>query len=84
MPSSGYTNRPHPSTWLPLFDRALDNEIGIAFTISGVTREYFRNTLYEAKKSSGDPRYDDLIIFMPVAPCDQEMWICKRAVELDQ
>lgn len=83
MPSSGYTNRPHPSTWLPCWERALAVEIGIAFKVSGVTREYFRNMLYEAKKGANDPRLDALIMFLPAAPCDDEIWICQRQVELD-
>jgi len=76
-------NRPHPSTWLPIWERALAVEIGIAFRVSGVTRKYFSNILYESKKSADDPRFDDLIMFLPAAPCDDEIWICKKQVELD-
>jgi hypothetical protein len=75
--------KPSPLTYLFLFDHALDQEIGIAFTISGVRREYFRNELYKCRKVSGDPRYDDLILFTPNAPNDNEIWICKKAVEID-
>ena len=75
--------KPSPLTWLPLWTRALDVEIGIAFPISGVRREYFRNILYEARKQAADPRLDDLIMFLPAAPCDNEIWICKREVELN-
>jgi len=75
-------NRPHPSTWLPCWLRALDPdvEIGIAFKVSGVTREYFRNILYEAKKQADDPRLDELIMFLPN---NDEIWICRRQVELE-
>ena len=76
--------RPSPLTWLPLFERALATEIGIAFTISGVRREYFRNTLYEARKASGDPRFQNLIMFMPAAPFDNQIWICNKEVELEE
>lgn len=75
--------RPSPHAWVALWERALAEEIGIAFTVSGVTREYFRNMLYEARKASGDPRLDSLITFTPNAPCDGEIWICKKAVELE-
>jgi len=78
--ASNHVNRPHPSTWLPCWERALAVEIGIAFKVSGVTREYFRNMLYEAKKGAQDPRLDDLIMFLPN---NDEIWICKRQVELD-
>lgn len=72
----------HSSTWLPLWYRALDPsvEIGIAFTVSGCTREYFRNELYEARKQSGDKRLQELIMFLPN---NGEIWICKKAVEMD-
>ena len=72
-----------PMTWLFLFDHALEQEIGIAFTISGVKREGFRAELYKARKMSNDPRYDELILFAPNAPLDNEIWICKKAVEID-
>ncbi len=75
--------KPSPLTWLPLWDRAFDTEIGIAFVISGVDRNYFRNTLYEARKLANDPRYQELIMFLPAEPHDNEIWICKKAVELE-
>jgi hypothetical protein len=75
--------RPSPLTYLFLLDHALDQEIGIAFTISGVERNGFRNRLYDARKLSGDPRYNELILFMPAAPCENEIWICRKEVEMD-
>jgi len=57
--------RPNPSTWLPLLDRALETEIGIGFAVSGIEREHFRNFLYEARKQTADPKYDQLIMFLP-------------------
>lgn len=75
--------RPSPLTWLPLWIRALEVEIGIGFRISGVRRDYFRNTLYEARKAAADPRLDALIMFLPAAPHDNEVWICKKEVELE-
>jgi hypothetical protein len=79
------TVRPHPSTWLPLWHRALDPavEIGIAFAISGVSREQFRQELYAARKQAADPRLADLITFMPGGDHTNEIWICKKQVELD-
>lgn len=77
--------RPSPLTWLPLLERALDPavEIGIAFAVYGVRREYFRNTLYEARKASANSAFDELIIFLPAAPHDNEIWVCKKTVELE-
>jgi hypothetical protein len=71
------------SVWLPLWLRALDEEIGFAFTPSGCTREYFRNILYEARQQSGDPRLNALIMFMPGGKMSHEIWICKKEVSLD-
>ena len=75
--------RPSPLTWLPLWTRALDVEIGIRFKIAGVRRKYFRNTLYECRKQANDPRLADLIMFLPAGGHEDEIWICKKMVELD-
>lgn len=75
--------RPSPLTYLPLWQRALDQEIGIRFNIAGVERRYFANTLYEARKASGDPSLDDLILFQPAKPFDDEIWICRKTVEIE-
>ncbi len=75
--------KPSPLTWVPLWERALDEEIGIAFVLSGVDREYFRNELYIAREKSNDPRLNDLVTFAPAAPHDNEIWICKKQVEVD-
>lgn len=75
--------KPSPLTWLPLWHRALDPavEIGIAFSVSGCTREYFRNELYEARKQAKDPRLEELIMFLPN---NGEIWICKKSVEMTE
>jgi hypothetical protein len=75
--------RPSPLTYTFLLDHALDAEIGIAFTISGVKRNYFHATLSKARKMADDPRYAQLVFFQPNAPHENEIWICKKAVEID-
>lgn len=75
--------RPSPLTYTFLFDHALDQEIGIAFTISGLSRKSFSNTLYEAKKLANNPRYAELIMFLPAPPHENEIFICKKEVEMD-
>lgn len=72
-----------PLTWLPLWQRALDVEIGIRFRVSGVERTFMRNELYDARHKSGDPRLQELIMFLPAEPFDNEIWICKKTVELE-
>ena len=76
--------RPSPLTWLPLYERALSQEIGIAFKISGVDRNYFRNTLYECRKAANDPRLDDIVMFLPAGDHSDEIWLCKKQVELGE
>lgn len=75
--------RPNALTYLPLWTRALDVEIGIRFEVAGVPRSQFANVLYEARKAAADPRLDELIMFQPAKPFDNELWICKKQVELD-
>lgn len=75
--------RPSPLTWLPLLDRALEQEIGIGFSVHGIDRAQFRNMLYEARKESEDLKYDALILFLPGGDHTDEVWICNKEVELD-
>ncbi len=75
--------RPSPLTYLPLWQRALDCEIGIRFCVAGVDRRTFANQLYEARNLAKDPALAELIMFQPAAPFDNELWICKKQVELD-
>lgn len=75
--------RPSPLTYLPLWERALDVEIGIRFEVAGVDRRTFANQLYEARQLAKDARLDELIMFQPAAPFDNEIWVCKKQVELD-
>ena len=72
-----------PAWMLPLWQRALETEIGIGFKVTGMSREQFRTQLYDCRQQSRDPRLQDLMTFCPAAPCDDEVWICKKQVELD-
>lgn len=76
--------KPSPLTYLPLWERALTAEIGIRFRVTGVAREYFRNTLYEARKLSQDPQLEEVMIFLPAGEASDEVWLCKREVRLDE
>lgn len=78
--------RPNPATWLPILDRALspEIEIGIAFRVTGIPREQFRDQLYTARKASDDPRYQELVMFLPGGDHTDEIWVCKKEVELGE
>jgi hypothetical protein len=75
--------KPPATTYLYLLDHALQQEIGIAFTITGIVRKSFLNTLYEARKLGNNPAYGELIFFSPAAPHENEIFICKKSVSLD-
>jgi hypothetical protein len=68
---------------LPLFTQALNQEIGVGFAVNGMPRDSYKNMMYEVRNASGDPRLQELIIFAPAAPYDNELWIAKKEVELD-
>lgn len=78
--------RPNPTTWAPLLDRALDPsiEIGIAITVTGIDRQHFRQTLYDCRSALKDDRYNALIMFLPAGDHTDEIWICKKEVELGE
>lgn len=76
--------RPSPLTYLPLWTRALDVEIGIRFEVAGIDRQQFANVLYQARQLSNDARLQDLMLFQPAAPFDNEVWVCKKQVELSE
>jgi hypothetical protein len=73
----------YPAWFVTLWQRALDVEIGIRFEVSGWSREQFRNFMYEARQAARDPRLQELMMFLPAAPHDNEVWLCKKTVELD-
>jgi hypothetical protein len=74
--------KPSPLVYLYLLDAALATEIGIAFTISGVNRKYFTNTLRAARKMGGT-QYEEIIFFEPAPPHEHEIFICRKSVSLD-
>lgn len=66
------------STYLPLWLRALDEEIGIM--IQCTNRILLVNALYEARKQSLNPALQELMLFQPA---EDLIFIAKKAVELD-
>ena len=75
-----------PAVFLPLWDRALDPdiEIGIAVKFTGIERgNFLSNYIYKARDTAPDPSiYSGLIVFQPGGDHTDELWICKREVEL--
>lgn len=66
------------STYLPLWLRALDEEIGIVIQCNH--RILLVNALYEARKQSLNPALQELMIFQPK---EDLIFIAKKAVEIE-
>lgn len=71
--------KPTPETLCALYDRALDEEIGICVTVTHP--KIFRHDLDAAIRASGDPRYRDIITFIPNIP--DTVFIAKKSTELE-
>jgi hypothetical protein len=65
-------------TYLPLWYRALDEEIGIL--VECTERRKLVQALYEVRTGANDPRLEALMIFQPG---DGMVFIAKKAVELE-
>lgn len=66
-------------TYLPLWLRALDEEIGIV--IQCKHRILLVNALYEARKQSLNPALQELMIFQPK---EDLIFIAKKSVEINE
>src|SRR5262249_54686376 len=76
----------HPATvakWIHVWFLALEQEIGIRFAVRQGDKTHFRNLLYEARDAANDPRLHTLSALFASAPHDNEIWICKKAVEIE-
>lgn len=63
---------------LPLWYRALETEIGIGIRTDD--RRALQTALYRARDEHNDPDLQRLIMFMPN---NDEVWLCKKEVELE-
>ncbi len=67
-------------TYLPLWLRALDEEIGILIKTTKATRIMLVNALYEARKQSLNPALEELMVFQPQ---EDMIFIAKKSVEIE-
>lgn len=72
------TTKLPPESYLPLFEAAVEQEIGIHITCAAEDQLKLVNALYEAKKFS--EAYESLIIMQPQPP--GTIYIMKKTVEL--
>ena len=71
--------RPHQV--LPLWYRALEEEIGIAVATND--RRHLQGVLYEARQQSNDEKLQGFRLIMAPPPCDKEIWIIKIETSLE-
>lgn len=70
-----------PDIALALWRRALESEIGVAIQITPETKTLIRDFLYKVKADSHQLALDAVIMVMP-GPHPEEIWLCRKAVEL--
>lgn len=68
------------STYLPLWLRALDEEIGIVIQCLAKHRILLVNALYEARKQSLNPALQELMVFQVK---EDLIFIAKKSVEIE-
>ena len=69
----------NPNIYVPLWERALEAEIGIAIATNNT--QLLRQELYRARESANRPEFDDVIMFLPVGR--DEVFLCRKSVEID-
>lgn len=68
------------STYLPLWLRTLEEEIGIVIQTTAKGRLLLVNALYEARRQSLNPALQELMIFQPK---EDLIFIAKKSVEIE-
>lgn len=68
------------STYLPLWLRALEEEIGLYIVGTAQTHARLVHALYDARKESLNPALQELMLFQPR---EDLIFIAKKSVELE-
>ena len=69
----------NPSIYIPLWERALEAEIGIAIRTN--QPQLLRQELYRAREAANRPEFADVIMFLPKDK--DEVFLCRKSVEID-
>lgn len=69
------------ATYLPLWLRALAEEIGLYIQTTAKHRVQLVNALYQARKESLNPALQELMVFQPG---EDLIFIAKKSVELER
>jgi hypothetical protein len=67
------------SIYIPLWERALEAEIGIAIRTN--QPQLLRQELYAARKVADRPEFDEVIMFLPKDK--DEVFLCRKTVEIE-
>lgn len=70
--------KPTPSVYIPLFERVLESEIGVA--IETDNPKALRDELYKARDIAARPEFEEVIMFLPQGK--NEVFMCRKSVEL--
>lgn len=68
-----------PDLLQAIWERAISPEVEIGIAIKTNDPKGMRNSLYVHRKEFGNPKWDEIIIFMPNT---NEVWLCKKATKL--
>lgn len=69
----------NPNIYIPLWERALEAEIGIAIATN--QPQLLRQELYRAREAAANPAFDEVIMFLPKDK--DEVFLCRKSVEID-
>lgn len=69
----------NPSIYIPLWERALEAELGIAIRTN--QPQLLRQELYKAREAANNPAFAEVIMFLPKDK--DEVFLCRKSVELD-
>lgn len=70
-----------PEVCREIWYHALASEVGIAIVTEASGIKTICNELYEARRAIADPKLESIIICLPASI--DEIWMCKKEVELD-
>lgn len=68
------------SIYIPLWERALETEIGIAIHTNNP--QLLRTELYKAREAAQRSEFADVIMFLPKDK--DEVFLCRKGVEMEQ
>jgi len=72
--------QPPDEVLMMLWQRAVEEEIGIGIEVTEGERRWFVNNLYRVRQEFGDEELEKIILFQP--PKENEIFLCKKQTSL--